>query len=134
MREYNLFIIKKEHMEIYKDNSRFLFELLENLYNLKKNFNYGITLYEQLCKPFDINILSKYLNERYNLSNKNIFDINNTLIILKPSRIIVKSKYNLPNIIKVFNYYNYNIFVCDFKKKDYFWLTSFIKDKSLEYI
>ena len=134
MREYNLFIIKEEHIDLYQNNPEYLFRLLSNLYGLRKNFNYGISLYNQLCLPFKTDIISQYLNERYNLDNKKSFYINNTLILLKASRIVVKSQYNLPSIVKVFNYYSNNIFVCDFQKKDYFWLTKFIKTKSLEYI
>jgi len=134
MREYNLFIVKKELVYLYQNNPEILFKILYNLYKLKRCFNYGVSLYNQLCLPFEVEIISKYLSDKYNLENKKDFYINGTLIKLKPSRVIVKSQYNLPNIIKIFNYYSHNIFVCDFNKKDYFWLKQFIKNKSLEYI
>lgn len=134
MREYNLFVIRKEYSELYRNKPKLLFNTLYDLNSMKTSFNYGISLYEQLCLPFDVEIISKYLNEKYHLNNKQNFYISNVQIEIKPSRIIIKSRYNLPNIVKVFNYYNRNIFVCDFKNNDYFWLSEFIKHKTLEYI
>jgi len=134
MREYNLFVIKGEYLNIYKNNPGQLFELLKKLYCMNKNLNYGITFYEQLCNYITIDTLRYYLNTKYNLDNYNKFYIDETYIILKPSRIVLKSKYNVPNIIKVFNCYNRNIFVCDFENGDYFWLNNFVRSKVLKYI
>lgn len=84
--------------------------------------------------PFRTSILSNYLNDRYNLSRKKVFYIENSIVIIKPSRIIIKSNHYMPNIIKIFNLYNRNIFVCDFKNENYFWLNDSIKIKINEYI
>jgi len=134
MREYNLFVIKGEYLNIYKNNPGQLFELLKKLYCMNKNLNYGITFYEQLCNYITIDTLRYYLNTKYNLSNYNKYYLEKTYIELKPSRIILKSKNNIPSIIKVFNCYNRNIFVCDFINNDYFWLNSFARSEVLEYI
>ena len=61
-----------------------------------------------------------------------MFYLDNVFIELKYSRIVVRSKYNYPRIMKSFNCYNRNIFVCDFKNNDYFFLNSFIRNKVLE--
>lgn len=134
MREYNLFVIKSEYVEIYKNKPLFLFEILNNLFNLSSNFNYGVTLYDQLCNHINIDTLKYYLNSKYNLDNSSIFNIDNVYIELRYSRIIVKSKYNLPRIIKAFNCYNRNIFICDFINNDYFWLNDFIRTEVLQHI
>ena len=134
MREYNLFIIKNEYYDLYKNRPMVLFESLNKLYKMHNNLNYGITLYEQLCNKVNIETLKYYLNDKYQLNNDKTFYIDKSFIELKPSRIIVKSKSNLPEVIKMFNCYNRQIFVCDFNNYDYFWLQNFVRSKVLEYI
>ena len=134
MREYNLFIIKNEYYDLYKNRPMVLFESLNKLYKMHNNLNYGITLYEQLCNKVNIETLKYYLNDKYQLNNDKTFYIDKSFIELKPSRITVKSKSNLPEVIKMFNCYNRQIFVCDFNNYDYFWLQNFVRSKVLEYI
>ncbi len=132
MREYNLFVIKDEYFNFYNNKPEYLYEILNKLNNFSSNMNYGITLYEQLCNKIDVEILKYYLNNKYGLSNNKVFYLDNVFIELKYSRIIVRSKYNYPRIMKSFNCYNRNIFVCDFKNNDYFFLNSFMRNKVLE--
>ena len=132
VREYNLFVIKQEYFDIYKNKPLFLFDILKKLYNLKDNFNYGITLYEQLCNKVSVNTLKYYLNNRYELNNDELFYIDGSLIELRYSRIILKSHDEYPKIMEVFNCYNKNIFICDFNNNDYFWLDIFSKNRILE--
>jgi len=122
MREYNLFVIKKEYFNLYKKRPLYLFNILQNLFYFQNNFNYGVTLYEQLCNRINIYRIKEYLNDKYDLECDKYFHIDKVLIELKPSRIILKSKCNLPRIMKSFNCYNRYIFVCDFINEDYFWL------------
>lgn len=133
MREYNLFVIKNNIIKMYENNDDKLYEILFKLYNMKCN-NYGITLFSQLCNRINLDSIRYYMNSKYNLNNDKIFYIDNSYIILKPSRIIIKSKYNFPSIIKMFNCYSRNIFVCDFINNDYFWLNIFVRNKVLQYI
>ena len=132
MREYNLFVIKDEYFNFYNNKPEYLYEILNKLNNFSSNMNYGITLYEQLCNKIDVEILKYYLNNKYGLSNDKVFYLDNVFIELKYSRIVVRSKYNYPRIMKSFNCYNRNIFVCDFKNNDYFFLNSFMRNKVLE--
>lgn len=134
LREYNLFVIKNEYIDFYKNKPEELYGILCKLNNLKYNFNYGVTLFEQLCNKINIDILKKYLNDKYDLNNERTFYINKVFIHLKYSRIVIKSKYNYPRILKSLNCYDRNIFVCDFVNKDYFWLSNFIRHEVLEYI
>ena len=121
LREYNLFIIKKEYFDYYQRNPLFLFDVLKNLYHLKHDFNYGISLYDQLCERINIFHWKYYLNKRYSLDNERTFYIDRTFIELRHSRIIVRSKGNF-EIIKDFNEYNKSIFACHFINNDYFWV------------
>jgi len=132
MVEYNLFIIKQEYYDIYKNKPLFLYEILKKIYYMNSNFNYGITLYEQICNKVSVDTLKYYLNNRYDLNNDNYFFIDGVLIELRYSRIILKSKQNYPKVMEVFNCYNKNIFVCNFISNDYFWLDIFSKRKILQ--
>jgi len=134
LREFNLFVIKNEYIDFYKKRPEELFYILEKLSSLKYNLNYGITLFEQLCDKINVDILRNYLNDKYDMNNSRVFYINKILVELKHSRVVVKSKYNYPRILKSFNCYNRNIFVCDFKNNDYFWLSKFVRPEVLEYI
>lgn len=129
MREYNLFCIKKEYYDLYKKKPYLLFDILNNIKNT--NNSYGFFLYEQICNRIDINILNDYLNDKFKINKKYIFYIDEVTIKLKFSRIIVESRYNFPNIIKFFNYYNRYLFVVDFNNNDYFWLNDFAHEKIL---
>lgn len=134
MREYNLFVIKKEYYEYYKNNQDILYEILLKLSNIHFNINYGVSLYKQICELVDIDLLKNYINNKYNLNNERIFYINNTFVELKRSKVIIKSKYNYPKILKAFNCYNRCIFVIDFKNNDYFFLSDYIRNNALQHI
>ncbi len=121
MREYNLFIIKKEYYEYYQKNPLFLFDVLKKLYVMKENFNYGISLYSQLCERINIYNLKYYLNRKYHLDNERTFYIDKSFIELRHTRIVVRSKYNT-KIINEFSQFSKCFFVCDFINNDYFWL------------
>lgn len=134
MRKYNLFVIKEDYVNFYKDNPKELYEILYKLNKMKHSFNIGINLYKQLCKAINILILKKYLNDKFNKNFDKKFYIDNVFIELKYTRIIIKSKYNYPRILNLFNCYDRNIFVCDFLNRDYFWLSSFVRSNVLQHI
>lgn len=124
MRKYYLFVIRKDVYEIYKNKPEALFKTLQNLYYLKKNdFEYGISLYHQLCEVFQVDRLEDYMVEKYHLEKKNnIFFYENNYIMIKPSRVILVTNVNMPNIFIDFKCYNRLIFVIDFDMQDYFFL------------
>ncbi len=121
MREYNLFIIKDEYKKTYSKEQNLLYTHLKDLYSLNSCYNYGKTLFEQLCQYIHVNLLTDYFKNKYDVIN-NSFMFNNGQVFIKRSRIVIKSYSNLPNVLRVFNVYNKNIFVCDFKNEDYFFL------------
>ena len=122
---YYLFIIKGDY---YKGSDKYLYELLYKLKHMKKEeYNYGISIYYNICNLFDIKILKNYLNKKYKLKEKNnkfYLDINNYFEIRRSCSIINNNKY-IREILCIFYIYNKNIFVCNFDKNIYFWL----KDK-----
>ena len=125
MRKYYIFIIRKEFYKIYKNNSLVLYKTLENLYSLNLNkFGYGISIYNQLCLTFNTEVLNNYFLRKFNnyKYNKHFISVENTIIEIHKSCVVVLTKSNMPKVLRYLLYYNKNIFVCDFDNKDYFWL------------
>lgn len=144
MRKYYLFLIKKDFCAIYKNNAYNLYTTLDNIYRLKnKNFSYGISIYNQLCKPFDVDVITNYFNnknKKYIKKYHNKFFINDvfanqkTCIQINHSCIVLKTNSNMPYVLQVFKWYNQSIFVCDFNNNDYFWLNDyFVHNPKYEY-
>lgn len=131
MRKYYLFIIKNDVYASYYSNSEILYKTLENLFNMKcGDISYGISIYHQICQTFNVDVLHSYFHSRRNFFVKkkgkkilvhNRDDNERYLIEIRSSCIIIYCKYNLPKILKLLNYYNPKIFVCDFYNRDYFW-------------
>jgi hypothetical protein len=139
MRKYYLFIIKKEYYNSYKNKSYVLYQVLESLKNIKAyDFSYGLNIYKNICLSFPVPLLKNYFSNRikYEQINKKIIriesDFEDTYVQLNYSCIIILSNCNFPQILKIFNIYNKNIFVCDFKNKDFFWLNEQLKKTTLK--
>lgn len=123
-----MFIIKEK----YKNKN--VFNTLNNLYNIKENnLLYGVKVFHEICNLYDKRIISSYLEIRFkNITKikKNQYYLNGyneqDLIIIKKSTIIIITNLNFPLILRTFNIYNHNIFVCDFENRDYFWLDNMV--------
>lgn len=125
MRKYYIFILRTEFYKIYKNNALILYKTLENLYKLKSdNFGYGISIYNQLCLPFNKEVLDNYFYRKFNnkINSKHYIRQEQTLVEIHKSCVVVLTKYNIPKIMRTLLYYNRYLFVCDFENKDYFWL------------
>lgn len=122
---YYLFIIKNSFLNT---NNNYLYEILYNLKNMnKKNYNYGISLYYNICNLFDVNSIKNYIKVKYKLNqlgNRFYLDEYNYFEVRKSCCIINNDKY-IREIFCIFYIYNKNIFVCNFNTNNYFWL----KDK-----
>lgn len=132
MNKYYLFIIDKKLIKNYKNKSYVLYKLLETLYKSETyDFCYGIKIYWQICNNISVKLLNNYINNRIKISkiNEKVFKIKNeqTYIQLMYPCIIIKTKNKKSNLFRIFNIYNRNIFVCDFKNQNYFWLNEYLK-------
>lgn len=134
MRKYYLFIIKKEYYNQYKNKSYVLYKILENLYHLKSyDFSYGIQIYQELCLPFSVKLLSNYIYNRihYRKINSKIIRLESkfetTYLQINPTCTVIETNVNFPQILKIFYIYSKEIFICDFQNKDYFWLSNQVK-------
>ncbi len=136
MYKYHLFIINNNAYKIYKDNSSYLYEILNTLYKLKeRDLTYGINLYKSICDIFSVKLLNNYLKDKYYIDkNKDYIILKNNKEITKLkigfSRIIIITNVKYPNIFQIFNIYNKKIFVINYKEKKYFWLNELLKEKT----
>lgn len=131
MRKYYLFPIQPEYYKLYQKDSKFLYDILYNLCQLKEpNLNYGVSLFRSICEPFSVKILSQYIQNKYTCTslNSKVIKVHSiqekTLLQIRYSCIIIKSNVNFPEVLKVFHIYHKKIFVCDFQNEDYFWLNN----------
>ena len=140
MRTFYVFKIKREIGILTKETPYTLFKTIMNLYYLD-NYNNSISyniyndLFNKIDKEYvDNKINNIYKNNRHYIYNKekDVHEIHNkylkedTLLRVYKSHIIIKSNVIKPNML--FNYLGSDdLFVCDFKNKDYFWLNEFVR-------
>lgn len=133
MKKYYLFIINTNTYKIYKNNPKYLYEILNTLYHLKMtNLDYGLSLYNSICDTFSVKLLNNYIKERFNTRtyNKKIkINKEKTYINLRYSCIIIESNNLDSSIFKVLNIYNKKIFIINFKEKEYMWLNDKISKR-----
>lgn len=138
MRTFYIFKIKKELTILTKETPYNLYRTIENLY-YQDNDTMGVSfkIYNDLFDLFDKDYINKridnlFKSNRYYSSEADIHKItnkyrpeNSTLKVYK-SHILLKSDVINPTLLV-----NYlmtdNLFVCDFKNKDYFWLNEFVR-------
>jgi len=138
MRTFYIFKIKRELTILTKETPYNLFRTIENLYYLD-NDSLGVSfkIYNDLFELYDKEYINKrinnlFKNNRYYSNDGDIHTIDNkykpeksTLKVYK-SHILLKSDVINPTLLV-----NYlmadNLFVCDFKNKDYFWLNEFVR-------
>ena len=140
MRTFYVFKIKKEIKVLTKDTPYNLFKTIMNLYYLDNydttiSFNLYKDLFNRLDKEYIDNKINKLFNGNRHYSYnavKDIHEIHNkylkedTILKVYKSHIIIKSNMIKPNML--FNYLGSDdLFVCDFKNKDYFWLNEFVR-------
>ena len=122
---YYLFIIKDN---FFYNNQKYLYDILYKIKHMsKENYIYGINLYYDICKTFDIDVLKYYLESKYNfknIGNKYYLDKYNYFSIRRSACTINNDAY-IREILCIFYIYNKNIFICNFDNEEYF----FIKDK-----
>ena len=133
MRYFYIFNINKEFITLTKKHPYSLFKTFEEIYNLnKQELNYGISIYNNIINPFNKNEINNkiyndyYLDDHY-IKFKNIHTYNdyyskeNTKLTINNSYMLLITTSIKPIFFNKLNKYN-NLFVCDFRNKDYFWL------------
>lgn len=138
MRTYYIFKINKYFAYIYHKWPYKMYKIIEELYYTK---DYDMLLSYRYYKKFAVDFDKIAVNEyiyRVNKMSSNYHRDNFTHIINneKYNKLIINSTciiLKTDDIYSVFlndlNNYLDNIFICDFKNKDYFWLDSLNKDR-----
>lgn len=137
MRTFYIFKIKKEMAILTKDTPYNLFKTIENLYYYDPvNTSISFKIYQDLFDTFNKDYLNKkidniFKSNRYYSSEEDIHKIinkyrpENSILKVARSHMLLKSDNIRPTLL--INYLDSdNLFVCDFKNKDYFWLNEFV--------
>lgn len=138
MRTYYIFKINKYFAYIYKKWPYKMYKIIEELYYTK---DYDMLISYKYYKKFALEFNKLAINEyiyKINKKSKYYFRDNNIHIIKndKYNKLIINSTCLIlctDDIYSVFlndiNNYSDNIFICDFKNNDYFWLDLLNKDR-----
>ncbi len=134
MRKYYVFRIRKEFIQLYKENPGYLFDNLKRIfYTDKKYLQYSFNLYNQITEKLERNQLDRYLyiklhNKMFYLKKDNQHIINNlykdeiSILEVKNSYVVIEVNNNYSMFFEFLNSYYPDYFVCDFHNIDYFWL------------
>lgn len=134
MRIYYIFDIKDEYVSLYKDTPNGLFNVLFQLYRLrKKDIDYGINMFKQIVNKINDMEVDKYVflkmhNKMTYVKKGKNHVINNlykdeiTVMKVKKAFILINCNKSYTEFFNVLATNNENYFVCDFINKDYFFL------------
>ncbi len=138
MRTFYIFKINREMTILTKDVPYNLFRMIENLYYLDSiQSSMSMQVFQDIFTILDKEYLDKRINNLfksnryYHYQDGNHYIVNkykpeNTLLKVYKTHIILKTDCLNPTLLV--NYLmSDNLFVCDFKNKDYFWLNEFVR-------
>lgn len=139
MKVYYIFKLKKEFINLYKDNPSVLFNILKSIYFLDRTeVDYGYNLFKQLISPYSKNELDRKLYIKLHQEipyskRKNIHCINN-LYKDEVSRLIVNNFYlkleleqEHSSFFEILNKEMDNLFACCFKSVDFFFIQEYLR-------
>lgn len=139
LRTFHIFKIKKEYAILTKNNAYYLFKMLNSINKLdEENISIGVNMFFKITDNFNIEELDKKLYKTYKDNEsytkfKNRHSLNSylekeeTKLVLHNNFLNLKSNINHPTFFNSLSYID-NIFVCDFKNYDYFWLEKITKN------
>lgn len=120
-----------------KKNPHHLFRAMEDIHNFdEKDVNLAYDLFVQIAKPFDkskINnkVFSDAKNNDFYSKFHNVHRIQNkyipedSVLIVNKTFLLLETNILKPTFFDTLKEYK-NLFVCDFKNKDYFWLNELV--------
>lgn len=135
MKVYFIFDIKKEFVNLYHENEKVLFDILRQIYYLDSSeITYGYTLLNQLINKINKNYIDQKIYIKYHqyipYSKKDMTHYINNMYRDEISRLVVKNSYikleqekTNSTFFEVLRNYSNNYFACDFKNKDFFFLS-----------
>jgi len=135
LRIYFVFKIKEEYIELYKDTPNTLYNILNQMYYMKRNeIGYGFNLFNQMIDKIDKFELDKYLyillHTKMKYSKKgdehilnNLYKDEISILKVKNTHMVINSNKSYTEFFVLLNQYNNDYFVCDFNNHDYFFLS-----------
>lgn len=127
MRKYYVFLLNRVSYEAYQGKEDALFTVLRKLKNTKQYVE-GLSLYNQICNPYNLDQLTDYFSKKYHVGKKKRYYFVNSkenqtyLLDLNHSCLVLLTRENLPAVFQSLSFYSPYLFVCDFENDDYFWL------------
>ena len=138
MRTYYIFRINKYFAYIYKRWPHKMYKIIEELYYTREyDMLISYKYYRKFAVEFNKLAVNEYiysvnkLNKNYHRDN-NMHVINNdkyNKLTVNGSCIILKTDDVYSVFLNDLNVYMDNLFICDFKNQDYFWLETINKDR-----
>ena len=136
MRIYFVFKIKEEYIDLYKDTPNTLYNILNQMYYMKRNeIGYGFNLFNQMIERIDKFDLDKHLyvllHTKMKYSKKgdehvlnNLYKDEVSVLKVKSAHILINANKSYTEFFVLLNQYDPNFFVCDFNNHDYFFLSN----------
>lgn len=138
MRTYYIFKINRFFAYIYKRWPYQMYKIIEELYYTK---NYDMLAsykyYQKFASPFNKLAINEYIysinkESSYYRRDNNIHILENgkyNKLVVNTTCITLKTDDIYSAFLNDLNEYLDNVFICDFKNHDYFWLDSLNKDR-----
>lgn len=137
MRTFYIFNINKTFYNLMKNNPYHLFKTMEDIHSFDKtDVSVAYDLFLQIASPFNKSqINNKIFNECkendfyskfhnvHRIQNKYIPE--DSMLVVNKAFLLLESNVLKPSFLTDLREYQ-NLFVCDFKNKDYFWLKEIV--------
>ncbi|MGM9878406.1 MAG: sporulation inhibitor of replication protein SirA [Bacilli bacterium] len=135
MKELYIFNVKEEFYKLYKEKPSELFFIFNRIYHMKlSDKEYGYNLFSQISLFLDKGKINEIIKDKYKdkimySNNGNEHIINNlflneiSILTVKNSNIKIESNTNKPSFLEDLRDLKLNLFVCDFKNQDFFFIT-----------
>ena len=133
MRTLYIFKIKREFLSLYKDNPKYLYDVLKRIYYIN-NVALGHNLFNQLCIPIDKDEMDRtlfiklhtklfYTKQGEDHVINDLYKDEISILRVKNTYIRLELNHNKSYFYDaLYNYYR-DYFVCDFNSNDYFFLS-----------
>ena len=140
MKVYYIFKIKKEFVNLYKDTPSILYNILKNIYYMDKDsVEYGYHLFNQLIQSFDKLKIDRdlYIEMHQDVpytKEKDMHQIHNyykdEISTLTINNVYMKLELDqdFSSFYPYLNKKENNLFVCNFKNTDFFFLEDYLEN------
>lgn len=135
MKELYIFNVKEEFYKLYREKPSELFFIFNRIYHMKlSDKEYGYNLFSQISNFLDKSKINEVIKDKYKdkimySNNGNEHIINNlflneiSILTIKNSNIKIESNVEKPAFLENLRDLKLNLFVCDFKNQDFFFIT-----------